>query len=125
MPTRPSRSKKAERAARAAARVPAHPLIARVWHGVVPTERADAYTAYLRRTGVKDCRATPGNRGVHVLRRAVGPTTHFLFISFWESLDAIRGFAGEDIDRARYYPEDRTYLLELEPTVTHHEAVEG
>jgi heme-degrading monooxygenase HmoA len=96
-----------------------------MWHGVVPTERADAYTAYLRRTGVKDCRATAGNRGVHVLRRTVGRTTHFLFISFWESLDAIRGFAGEDIARARYYPEDRTYLLELEPTVTHHEAVEG
>lgn len=125
MSTRPRQLKKPERAARAASRPPAPSLIARLWHGVVPTERADAYTAYLRRTGVQDCRATPGNRGVHVLRRTVGRETHFLFISFWESRDAIRAFAGEDIDRARYYPEDRTYLLELEPTVTHHEAVEG
>src|SRR5260370_23888693 len=108
MPTRPSRSKKAERAARAAARVPGHPLIARVWHGVVPTERADAYTAYLRRTGVKDCRATPGNRGVHVLRRTAGRETHFLFISFWESRNAIRALAREAIDRARSSPQGRT-----------------
>src|SRR5229473_8136489 len=104
MPRPPQRSKNPERAARTASRAPTRPLVARMWHGVVPTERADAYTAYLRRTGVKDCRATPGNRGVHVLRRTVGGTTHFLFISFWASLDAIRGFAGEDIERARYYP---------------------
>ena len=125
MPAQPRRSKKPEPGPRSGARAAAPPLIARVWHGVVPSERAEAYTAYLRRTGVKDCRATPGNRGVHVLRRTVGDTTHFLFISLWDSLDAIRAFAGDDIDRARYYPEDRTYLLEVEPTVTHHEAVEG
>ncbi len=123
MPARRQRSKTPKRAAPAAARAPARPLVARLWHGVVPTERADAYTAYLRRTGGKDCRATPGNRGVQILRRREGGTTHFLFISFWESLDAIRAFAGEDIERARYYPEDRAYLLELEPTVTHHEVV--
>ena len=125
MPARPQpRSKKSKRVARTARRSSARPLVARLWHGVVSTERADAYAAYLRRTGVKDCRGTPGNRGVQILRRTVAGTTHFLFISFWESVDAIRGFAGEDIERARYYPEDRTYLLELEPTVSHHEVVE-
>ena len=44
-----------------------------------------------------------------------------MFISFWESLEAIGAFAGADIDRAVYYPEDRTFLLELEPTVAHYE----
>jgi heme-degrading monooxygenase HmoA len=78
----------------------------------------------LRRTGVRDCRATPGNHGVEVLRRTVGPETHFVFISFWDSMDAIRAFAGDEVERARYYPEDRDYLLELEPTVTHYEVLE-
>jgi heme-degrading monooxygenase HmoA len=99
-------------------------LVARIWHGVVPAAKGDAYAGYLRRTGVPDCRATPGNRGVDVLRRTVGGETHFLFVSFWESIDAIRGFAGDDVERAHYYPEDRDYLIELEPTVTHYEVIE-
>jgi heme-degrading monooxygenase HmoA len=99
-------------------------LIARLWHGRVPAAKGDAYAAYLRRTGVADCRATPGNRGVDVLRRTAGGETHFLFVSFWESMDAIRSFAGEDVERARYYPEDLAYLIELEPTVTHYEVIE-
>ena len=96
-------------------------MIARTWHGVTPAARADAYDAYLTRTGVRDCRATPGNLGVYVLRRIEGEQAHFLFISLWESYDAIRAFAGRDYQRAVYYPEDREYLLELEPQVTHYE----
>jgi heme-degrading monooxygenase HmoA len=98
-------------------------VIARLWHGVTPTAKADAYAGYLMTTGARDCRATPGNRGVQVLRRLDGDRAHFLFISFWESLDAIRGFAGADLEHARYYPEDRDYLLELEPTVIHYEVL--
>jgi hypothetical protein len=49
---------------------------------------------------------------------------HFLLISLWESWNAIRSFAGEDIERARYYPQDAEYLLELEPKVTHYEVVD-
>ena len=101
------------------------PLIARLWHGAVPAAKGDAYAAYLRQTGVPECRATPGNRGVEVLRQTSGGETHFLFISFWDSLDAIRHFAGDDVERARYYPEDRKYLLELEPNVTHYEVLES
>jgi heme-degrading monooxygenase HmoA len=71
-----------------------------------------------------ECRATPGNVGVEILRRTVGGETHFLFISFWESVDAIRTFAGDDVERAHYYPDDREYLVELEPTVTHYDVLE-
>jgi heme-degrading monooxygenase HmoA len=96
-----------------------------VWHGVVPTARGDAYGAYLQSTGVADCRATAGNRSVQVLRRTVGDATHFVFISVWDSMEAIRRFAGDDVERARYYPEDRAYLVELEPTVLHYEVLES
>lgn len=96
-------------------------MIARTWHGAVPADKGDAYHAYLLETGVPDYEATPGNRGVTVLRRAEGDVVHFLLITLWESLDAIRAFAGDDVERARYYPEDEAFLLELEPTVTHYE----
>ena len=44
-------------------------------------------------------------------------------MTFWESLEAIRDFAGDDIEAAKYYPEDRDFLLEFEPTVVHYEVV--
>ena len=97
-------------------------MIARVWEGAVASGRGDAYAAYLDRTGVRDCRATPGNRGVLVLRHDAADRTEFVFISLWESMDAIRRFAGNDVDRARYYDEDRDFLLSLEPTVRHYDA---
>jgi heme-degrading monooxygenase HmoA len=98
-------------------------MIARTWHGRVPAARADDYHGYLLRTGVPELQSTPGNRGVYVLRRREGQEAHFLLISLWESLDAIRRFAGPDLERARYYPEDEDFLLELEPLVTHYEVL--
>ena len=98
-------------------------MIARSWHGRVPAEKADAYYAYLLRTGLADYAATPGNRGVHVLRRTEGAVAHFLLLTFWESLADVRAFAGPDHERARYYPEDDEYLLEREPFVTHYEVL--
>lgn len=98
------------------------PLVARTWHGAVPAARAGDYLHYLEKTGVRDALGTPGNRGVLLLQRADGDVAHFQFLSFWESEGSIVAFAGEDIEQARYYPEDRNYLLELEPTVTHYQA---
>jgi heme-degrading monooxygenase HmoA len=100
-------------------------MIARTWHGAVPAAKADAYHAYLLATGLPDYRATPGNRGVYVFRRLEGDVAHFLLTTFWDSLDSIRAFAGDDVERARYYPEDEAFLLELEPTVTHYEVLEA
>ena len=98
-------------------------MIARTWHGRVPTDKADAYHRYLLETGVKEYRATEGNQGVNVLRNVEGGEAHFLLLTFWESWDAIKKFAGDDAERARYYPEDADYLLEFEPTVTHYEVL--
>jgi heme-degrading monooxygenase HmoA len=95
-------------------------MIARVWHGTVRPGAGDAYAAYLDRTGVQECRATPGNLGVYVLRHDRAEGTDFEFISLWESMAAVRRFAGDGVDRARYFPEDRKYLVTLEPTVTHY-----
>jgi heme-degrading monooxygenase HmoA len=98
-------------------------MIARTWHGRVPAAKADTYHEYLLRTGVADYAGTPGNRGVYVLRRVEGEVACFLLITYWDSVDAIQRFAGEDYERARYYPEDDDFLLEREPFVTHYDVL--
>ena len=98
-------------------------MIARTWHGRVPILKGDAYEAFLHRTGLADIAATPGNRGLLLLRRTEGEVTHFLLTSLWDSVESIARFAGEDYERARYYDEDDDFLLEREPFVTHHEVV--
>ncbi len=98
-------------------------MIARQWHGRVPTSKADAYYEYIQRTGLADYTSTPGNRGVFVFRRDEGDVTHFLLTTLWDSADAIRRFAGDDYQVARYYPEDDEYLLERERCVSHYEVL--
>ena len=96
-------------------------LIARTWRGETPVDKADAYFEYLRRTGLTDYRRAPGNQGVLVERRVDGDRVIFILTSFWESLDAIRAFAGDDYERARYYPADDDFLLFRETFVSHGE----
>jgi heme-degrading monooxygenase HmoA len=98
-------------------------MIARSWHGRVPAARADEYLAYLNRTGLADYRATPGNRAVLVERWVEGDAAHFLITTLWDSVDAIRQFAGDDYEVARYYDEDDDFLLEREPRVHHSEVL--
>jgi heme-degrading monooxygenase HmoA len=64
-----------------------------------------------------------GNLSVHILERADGEITHFVTMSFWENLDAVKTYAGTDVTSAKYYPEDRDFLLEFEPHVVHYEVV--
>lgn len=96
-------------------------MIARTWHGVTSLAKADEYLRLMRTVAVPDYQAVAGNRGVYVMRRIEGETAHFLLLTLWDSEDAIRQFAGEEIEKAKYYDFDPDYLLELEPTVTHYE----
>lgn len=96
-------------------------MIARVWFGRTKAEDYDAYLAYLEETGVATLKETPGNRGVMVWRRLEGDEAEFGVISIWDSLENIQAFAGEDIEVARYFPEDERFLLELTPRLKHFE----
>jgi heme-degrading monooxygenase HmoA len=101
-------------------------MIARVWRGWTRSEDEDAYTRYVIETGMNASLATEGNRGVRVLRRrADGEHTEFVTITFWESFEAVRRFAGEEPERAVIYPEDERYLLDRELTVAHYEIVDS
>ena len=98
-------------------------MIARIWTGAVRTADADEYAVYIRDTGVSEYAATPGNRGAWILRRDEGGETEFMALSMWDSMEAVRAFAGDDVEAAVYYPEDERYLVRLDATVTHFEVV--
>ena len=98
-------------------------MIARAWHGMTEASKADGYLEFLHRTGIRDYKVTRGNRGVYVLRRIEKDNAHFLLISLWDSMESIKAFAGDDIEKARYYADDKRWLLEFEPNVTHYEVL--
>ncbi len=97
--------------------------MARIWSGRTPESKAEIYLSYLKKTGVKEYRSTKGNRGVYILRRTIDRNAEFTLISLWDSMEAIRRFSGPDADKAVYYPEDKDFLLELEPKVSHHQVM--
>lgn len=80
---------------------------------------ADEYAAHIHEEGVKKLRSTRGNRGVQVFRQIHDGIAEFITISYWESRNVIRGYARENIEKARDLPQDPKYLLEIEPTVKH------
>jgi heme-degrading monooxygenase HmoA len=94
-------------------------MMCRIWHGLTPRSKADAYTDFLERRAVPDYRSVPGNLSVAVLRRDEPEVTHFMTVTHWESEESIRAFAGDDLLGAKYYPEDQEFLLEFEPKVQH------
>jgi heme-degrading monooxygenase HmoA len=98
-------------------------MIARIWRGVVRSRDADEYAQYIRDTGFAEYGRTDGNRGAWMLRRDEGDETEFITLSMWESRDAIKAFAGEDIEAAVLYPEDEKYLV-AESTIAHYEVVD-
>jgi heme-degrading monooxygenase HmoA len=101
-------------------------LILRRWAGRIRTADREAYTGYIAGTGGNDYTSTPGNRGYQMTMRDLGDgSTEVVTLSWWTSLDAIRAFAGEAIEKARYYPEDDRYLLERSEHVEHHQVVAG
>lgn len=96
-------------------------MIIRRWRGAVARADGDAYVAYVDETGIAAYAATPGNRGAWLLRRDVGDLVEIVTLSQWESMEAIRAFAGSDVERAVFYPEDDRWLVERDAVVTHHE----
>jgi heme-degrading monooxygenase HmoA len=100
-------------------------MIARIWRGITAADQADEYVDYLRLTGLKEYRETAGNRGALVLRRVQGERCEIVLVSLWDSMDAVRRFAGKDPETAKYYPEDQRYLLDMEPHVRHYEVTDA
>ena len=98
-------------------------MIVRSWSGVTLPSRAADYVRYLQETILPQLRSLDGHRGTYVLRRELETEVEFQVLSLWDSLDAIRGFAGEDPDTA-VVPEPAKALLErFDDRVRHYLAV--
>ncbi|HEX8669865.1 MAG TPA: hypothetical protein VF727_15975 [Allosphingosinicella sp.] len=101
-------------------------VILRRWRSTIRSRDADEYVSYIADTGLKEYNATPGNLGCQMLLRPLADgSTEVTTLSWWESMDAIAAFAGADIEKAVYYPEDDRFLLEKPEKVEHHRVVAG
>jgi heme-degrading monooxygenase HmoA len=61
----------------------------------------------------------PGNLGVYMLRRAIGERCEFVMLTFWESLEAVKAFAGDDHETTAFYPENDRFLVAREERASH------
>ena len=96
-------------------------MIARIWHGTVARSDGDKYAQYMHHTGIAGYASTEGNRGVWMLRRDIDDQTEFVMFTLWDSMDAVKAFAGDRPEVAVYYPEDDRYLIERGEFVSHYE----
>ncbi len=94
-------------------------MITRIWHGKTLLEHADEYLNYIKQTGITDYQNTPGNLSAKILRRTEDTVCHFYVVTEWNNLESIKGFAGTNYEQARYYEQDKRYLLEFEEKVIH------
>ena len=98
-------------------------MIVRMWHGRVHHDDAAAYREFLNDRAIPDYQSVAGNISVKILERRGDDATHFITMTTWEKLEDIKTFADEDLETAKYYPEDEGSLLEFEPTVVHYKVV--
>ena len=96
-------------------------MIARIWHGKTSIANYDAYTDFLKQVAIPDYQKAVGFKGLTFLRNIKNDEGHFKLITYWDNLEVIKNFAGQDFEKAKYYPEDGNFLLEFEETVQHHE----
>jgi heme-degrading monooxygenase HmoA len=96
-------------------------MIARWWRGWTRADEIDRYVEYVEETGVEALAATPGNVGVYILTRTEGDRAEIVVVSLWESLEHARAFAGDDVGRAVFYPEDDRFLVDRDWRVSHYE----
>ncbi len=98
-------------------------MIGRIWHGWTLPENADAYDELLRSeifTGIQN-RSIPGYRGINLFRRDAGSEVEFVTIMWFESLEDVRAFAGEDYEAAVVPPKARQLLAHFDARSQHYE----
>jgi len=97
-------------------------MIVRIWHGRTKTTDAEPYRQFVIDTGITEYTSVEGNLGAQIWQQKEGDITHIWTVSWWKDLESIKSFAGDEIEKAKYYDDDKKYLLEFERTVVHYEA---
>jgi heme-degrading monooxygenase HmoA len=98
-------------------------LIVRIWHGWTSHEDADDYIRFVRDEVFPEIDQVEGARGAYLVRRESSSEVEFIALTLWESLDAVRAFAGEDYEQAVVPPTGRNLLSRFDTHSAHYETV--
>jgi len=98
-------------------------MVSRIWHGWTSRENADAYQQLLQARILPGIHRVRGYRGAYLLRRDVKEGVEFVTLTFFDSLEAVRAFAGEEYEVAVVPPEARKLLSRFDEKSTHYDTV--
>lgn len=96
-------------------------MIARIWKGKTKIEHLEEYTEFMKTRAIADYKKTEGFVKLTFLKRTDNEFAYFNLITFWTNLDVIKNFAGVDLEKAKYYEEDKKYLIDFPEKVTHYD----
>jgi len=96
-------------------------MIARVWRGWTSIENADAYERLLREQVLPGLQQIDGYRGGYILRQEGKDEVEFVVMNLFDSLEAVRAFAGPEYTVPVFEPEARQLLSKVEPRARHYE----
>ena len=96
-------------------------MIARIWQGRTKIEHLEEYTDFMKVRAIPDYKKTGGFVKLTFLKRTDNEFAYFNLITFWENLEVIKNFAGQDFEKAKYYPEDKNYLIDFPEKVIHYD----
>jgi len=96
-------------------------MIARIWEGKTSISKSEAYKQFLLKVAVHDYKSVKSLMGIKFLHHVENEEAHFTLITFWPSIKSIKKFAGEDYEKAKYYPDDKDFLLDFPEKVKHYE----
>jgi hypothetical protein len=99
-------------------------MISRQWRGLAKSSHADRYVEHLREETFLKLKKIPGFASASILRRTVPDGVEFLIVTTWESIDAIQGFAGPDVETAVVPPNVQAMMVEYDDRVRHYEIVQ-
>lgn len=100
-------------------------MIMRTWTGWVHPDNADEYLSHQNDTGVREYRSTEGNLGVLVIQRPDEDLVEITTVSLWRSMDDVRSFAGDEPEKAKFYPGDDDLLARKDDFARHFEVTSG
>jgi len=96
-------------------------MIVRIWKGKTKIEHVEDYTEFMKVRAIPDYKKTDGFIKLTFLKRMDNEFAYFDLLTFWKNIEVIKNFAGDDFEKAKYYPEDNNYLIDFPEKVTHYE----
>ena len=100
-------------------------MIIRESRGRAAKSNANAYPKHFRTIVAPELQQVPGFLGAHLSHRSVNDKIEYLVLTRWDSMDVIRGFAGDDVDRAVVEPGAVAALIDVDERVQHYEVIEN